>query len=546
MEALRSIKIFTRLVSAFLLCATITLGVGFLGYSGITKLKETINGIVGNNLVSLYNASNVRANALAYSRWLHAALLYKYANADSDKFDAALQSMSKNQQEIERLFKEYRQTPLADDERVAGDQFEKDWPVYVQGANKVIALATAGDLDGATQLFQQQVSPAFQTVNDELKVIVASNYRQSGETADAAAAASMSAYWILGIGVLIAFLAAIALGVIITRSITRPLSIAVRSAEEVAEGDLSKHIEISGRDEVSVLLSALDKMQKNLRTTVKEIGSAADQLASASEELNAVTEESSRGLTRQNDEIQQAATAVNEMTAAVDEVARNAAGASDASEQTSRSAVQGRDQVRRSVNSVGLMADEISNSTGKVEVLSTRVNEITKVLEVIRAIAEQTNLLALNAAIEAARAGEQGRGFAVVADEVRALAHRTQASTADIESMMQQVRSGAEEAVLAMNKSKELAVDTRAQSIEAGQALDRITEGVSIINEKNLVIASAAEEQAQVAREVDRNLVNIQDLSTQTVAGAHQTNASSAELSRLAASFGVLISRFKV
>ncbi|WP_371919083.1 methyl-accepting chemotaxis protein [Pseudomonas sp. 2822-15] len=287
-------------------------------------------------------------------------------------------------------------------------------------------------------------------------------------------------------------------------------------------------------------------MQNNLRTTVKEIGSAADQLASASEELNAVTEESSRGLTRQNDEIQQAATAVNEMTAAVDEVARNAAGAADASEKTSVSAMQGRDQVRRAVNSVGLMADEISNSTGKVEVLATRVREITKVLEVIRAIAEQTNLLALNAAIEAARAGEQGRGFAVVADEVRALAHRTQASTADIESMMTQVRSGADEAVLAMNKSRELAADTRTQSIEAGEALDRITDGVSIINEKNLVIASAAEEQAQVAREVDRNLVNIQDLSTQTAAGAHQTNASSSELSRLAASFGVLISRFKV
>ena len=546
MDALRNIKLSTRLVSAFLVCAFITLGVGILGYSGITTLRATINGIASNNIVSVYTTANARANAFAYSRGLHAALLYKYANADSAKFEAAVQSMSESQREVERLFKEYRQTPLADDERVAGDQFEKDWPAYVQVSNKVIALATVGDLDGAMQLFQQQVSPAFKADSDDLQVIVASNYRQSGEAASAADAASTSAYWILGIGVLIAFLAAITLGMIITRSITRPLSIAIRSAEEVADGDLSKHIEISGRDEVSVLLSALDKMQQNLRTTVTEIGSAADQLASASEELNAVTEESSRGLTRQNDEIQQAATAVNEMTAAVDEVARNAAGAADASEQTSLSAVQGRDQVRRSVNSVAAMADEISNSTGKVEVLATRVNEITKVLEVIRAIAEQTNLLALNAAIEAARAGEQGRGFAVVADEVRALAHRTQTSTADIESMMQQVRSGAEEAVLAMNKSKELAADTRAQSIEAGQALDRITEGVSIINEKNLVIASAAEEQAQVAREVDRNLVNIQDLSTQTAAGANQTNASSFELSRLATSFGVLIGRFKV
>jgi methyl-accepting chemotaxis protein len=191
------------------------------------------------------------------------------------------------------------------------------------------------------------------------------------------------------------------------------------------------------------------------------------------------------------------------------------------------------------------MADEITRSTEKVEVLATRVNEITTVLEVIQAIAEQTNLLALNAAIEAARAGEQGRGFAVVADEVRALAHRTQASTADIESMMQAVRTGAEEAVVAMGKSKTLALTTRAQAVEAGFALDRITEGVSLINEKNLVIASAAEQQAQVAREVDRNLTNIQDLSTQTATGAHQTSASSLELSRLATSFGVLVSKFK-
>jgi methyl-accepting chemotaxis protein len=545
MNALRNTKLSTRLISAFVACAIITLGVGLVAFSGITAQKESINDLVTNNVVSIYNTSNVRAEALAYSRDLHRGMLLKYAKSDPAKFDVALQSISGNQKEVERLFKEYRQTPLADDERVAGDQFEKDWPVYLQAADRVIAMMTAGDLDGAAQIFEQQATPAFKIINDELQIIIASNYRQGGETAGAANTATTRAYWALGIGVLVAFLAAIALGLIITRSITRPLSIAVRSAEDVADGDLSQSIQTSGRDEVGALLNALDKMQKNLRTTVKEIGSAADQLASASEELNAVTEESSRGLMRQNDEIQQAATAVNEMTAAVEEVARNAAGASETSEQTSRNVVEGRDQVRRAVNSVGAMADEISNSTGKVEVLATRINEITKVLEVIRSIAEQTNLLALNAAIEAARAGEQGRGFAVVADEVRALAHRTQASTADIESMMQQVRKGAEEAVLAMNKSKELAVDTRTQAVEAGQALDRITEGVSIINEKNLVIASAAEEQAQVAREVDRNLVNIQDLSVQTATGAHQTSASSLELSRLATSFGVLISRFK-
>jgi methyl-accepting chemotaxis protein len=545
MSVLRNSKLSTRLITAFVTCALITLGVGMVGQRGITTLKDNVDSIVGNSLVSVYKTSNARANAIAHYRDLYRALVLKYTKAEPAKYEATLQSMAANQKEVEQLFNEYRQTPLADDERAAGDQFVKDWPVYLQVSSRMVTLTSAGDLDGASQLFEQQVVPAYNAINDELKIMVASNNRQSGEVADDANTALSQAYWNLGIGVGLAFIAAIALGVLITRSIVRPLALAVRSAEQVAAGDLSQPIATGAKDELGILMTALHIMQGNLKTTIKEIGSAADQLASASEELNAVTEESSRGLARQNDEIQQAATAVNEMTAAVEEVARNANGASEASEQTSRSAVEGRDQVRKAVNSVSAMADEITQSTGKVEVLATRVSEINKILEVIRAIADQTNLLALNAAIEAARAGEQGRGFAVVADEVRALAHRTQASTSDIEAMMGQVRSGTEEAVQAMGKSKELAVETRTQAVEAGLALDRITEGVSIINERNLVIASAAEEQAQVAREVDRNLVNIQDLSTQTATGAHQTNAASSELSRLAASFGVLVGKFK-
>ncbi|AKS04664.1 chemotaxis protein [Pseudomonas trivialis] len=546
MTVLRNTKLSTRLIASFVTCAIITLGVGLMGYVGITTLHERLNGITKNNLVSVYKTSNARANTVAHYRDLHRALLFKYSRAESRKYDAAVQSMSDNQAEVEQLFKEYRQTPLSKDERDVGDQFEKDWPVYIQAANRVLALASSGDLDAAARLFEETVAPAYTAVNDELKVIVASNNRQSGESAENAAVAATNAYWQLGVGVVVAFLAAIALGLIITRSITRPLSAALRSATWVAQGDLSHRIEVSGKDEVAALLSALETMQTNLKATVAEIGSAADQLASASEELNMVTEESSRGLTRQNDEIQQAATAVNEMTAAVEEVARNATGAAEASELTSRSVIEGRNQVKSAVSSVNTMTEVITDSTKKVEVLAVRINEISKVLEVIRSIAEQTNLLALNAAIEAARAGEQGRGFAVVADEVRALAHRTQASTSDIESMMQQVRTGAEEAVSAMGRSKDLAIETRIQAVEAGSALDRITEGVSLINEKNMVIASAAEEQAHVAREVDRNLVNIQDLSTQTATGAHQTSASSSELSRLAVSFGVLIGKFKM
>ena len=546
MSILRNTRLSQRLLMAFVACALITLAVGLTGRSGMGTLSDNLHGIASNNLVSIYKTSNARANSVAHYRDLHRAVLLKYMEADRAKYSEAVASMKDNQMEVEQLFKEYRQLPQEEDERLASEQFEKAWPAYIQGSNQMITLLDSGDLSGASRLLEQQVAPTYTTVNDALKAIVASNNEQSGEAAKEAEANSSKANLTLVCGVVIAFLAAIGLGLVITRSITRPLADAVNSANRVAEGDLSSPLPSAGNDEIGSLLEALGIMQANLKATVQNIADAADQLASASEELNAVTDESSRGLIRQNDEIQQAATAVTEMTAAVEEVARNAASTSQASEQTSRSAAQGRDEVRNAVASVSSMADEIAQSTGKVEVLASRVEEISKTLEVIRAIAEQTNLLALNAAIEAARAGEQGRGFAVVADEVRALAHRTQASTADIENMMNLMRAGAEEAVTAMAKSKTLASTTRAQAVQAGEALDKITEGVSIINEKNLVIASAAEEQAQVAREVDRNLSTIQELSSQTATGAHQTNASSAELSKLAASFNVLVAKFKI
>ncbi|WP_416338838.1 methyl-accepting chemotaxis protein [Pseudomonas syringae] len=287
-------------------------------------------------------------------------------------------------------------------------------------------------------------------------------------------------------------------------------------------------------------------MQENLAGTVRQIADAAGQLSSAAEELTAVTDDSARGLVTQNSEIQQAATAVTEMSAAVEEVARNAVSTSMISSQTADDALKGQQQVQQAVAGIDNVTVVITDSTKLVETLASQIHDITKVLDVIRGIAEQTNLLALNAAIEAARAGEQGRGFAVVADEVRALAHRTQASTGEIEVMISRVRDGADEAVTAMGKSRSLAISTQSLATEAGIALQRISEGVHRINEQNQVIASAAEEQAQVAREIDRNLVNIQDLSVQTAAGANQTSASSLELSRLATSFNKLIAHFKL
>src|SRR5690606_15803375 len=190
--------------------------------------------------------------------------------------------------------------------------------------------------------------------------------------------------------------------------------------------------------------------------------------------------------------------------------------------------------------------EDVTATAGEVEQLAQQIRNISQVLDVIRAIAEQTNLLALNAAIEAARAGEAGRGFAVVADEVRALAHRTQQSTQEIEQMIGGIQQGTERAVSSMQQSTGRATSTLTLAQAAGQALDEIARAISAINERNLVIASASEEQAQVAREVDRNLVNIRDLSLQTSAGASQTSAASQDLSRLAVNLNNLVTRFRL
>jgi methyl-accepting chemotaxis protein len=546
MSWLNDAKLSTKLISAFALCAFITLGVGVLGSRGVSELSQSLKSVFSNNLISVSNTAQTKTKAVGQSRDLYRLYVAFSSEASQSVKDEFLASLSANQLASEKVFAEYRKSPLADDERAAGDKMQRDWPVYQAMVQKYVGLLKAGDLVNARALLFGDLQTTYRIVMDELTVMVDSNDRQISEGAAAAQQLETSAQTSLYIGIALAFIAAFALGLFISRLISRPIATAVASAQSIASGDLTQTIVSTGGDEAGQLLSALSAMQGSLKGTIQQISSASDQLASAAEELTAVTDSGSRGLVRQNDEIQQAATAVTEMTAAVEEVARNAVSTSEASRATSLQATSGRDKARDAVTAINHATVEIASSTTMVEDLALQVRDIGKVLDVIRGIAEQTNLLALNAAIEAARAGEQGRGFAVVADEVRALAARTQASTGEIEGMINSVQTSADLAVRSMGKSQALVTDTQSLAQETGQALELIADGISQINDRNMVIASASEQQANVAREVDRNLVNIQDLSTQTAAGAHQTNASTQELSGLAVSFNTLVSRFRL
>nr|WP_250548256.1 methyl-accepting chemotaxis protein [Pseudomonas hormoni] len=331
-----------------------------------------------------------------------------------------------------------------------------------------------------------------------------------------------------------------------TRSLIWPLASALAVAERIADNDFSQPVASDGQDEPGRLLAALATMQANLRRTMAHLGDSSNQLASMSEEMTAVTEDALHGIQRQNDQIILAATAINQMSAAVEEVAQNASQASDAAQASRQSAESGRQRVEQTVSVISDLRASVQTTASEIDGLAVTVQNISGVLDVIRAIADQTNLLALNAAIEPARAGEAGLGFAVVADEVRALAHRTQQSTTEIEQMVEAIQAGSGKAVGAMGQCRQQAQTSQQVAEAAGQALATIIASVMQINERNITIASATEEQAQVAREVDRNLTSIRDLASQSAAGANQTAAASAELSQVAVDLNQVLQRFNL
>ncbi|NBF01918.1 HAMP domain-containing protein [Pseudomonas sp. Fl5BN2] len=540
--SLRNMNIAPRAFLGFAMIGGLMLILGVFALNQMSKIRGAAEDITLSSVPSIksldeFTQLTLRLRVLSYRLLV---------NREPDVQQKTIELLEMRNQQIRSAQTTYEKLITSPAEKSAYDQYIQLLGQYRQIEERMKTLSRSNQVDELRNLLNTDLLNNSEAMNTVLNRLLEINTQQTIDTNQKAAVQYSSAFNLVVTLLVLATGLTLLFAWLLTRSITQPIANALSAAEEIAEGNLTRPIKVDGSDEAGRLLQAMAKMQEKLRDTLQHISGSATQLASAAEELNCVTEESARGLTQQNNEIEQAATAVNEMTSAVEEVARNAVSTSEASKNATTSAGDGRDLVQETVSAIERMSSDVQSTASLIGDLANESRDIGKVLDVIRGLADQTNLLALNAAIEAARAGEAGRGFAVVADEVRALAHRTQQSTSEIERMIGSIQSGTEHAVDSMRNSTERAESTLNIARGAGLSLDTINSAIIEINERNLVIASAAEEQAQVAREVDRNLVNIRDLSVQSATGANQTSAASNELSRLAVDLNSMVARFSL
>ncbi|TMN71515.1 methyl-accepting chemotaxis protein [Pseudoalteromonas sp. S1727] len=538
---IRNIRIGFRTLLAFGISAFITLAIGVFSIIQLSNLNTTTDVLTLHRIPAILTVADLRRDVL-----LTQVVINELSDAKSVEQLERLKKMitdlitsyDESEKRMSMLSKSKESIRIYNEVKRLHDDLIHTLPI-------LYSHLKIGEMDRFISYREQAVVPIARELRRALNDFSDFQSMRASQNNDDATKTYELSNQLVVTSTITGLIVAIFLASLYSKSLIVPLRRSVDIAKKIANGDLSQDFSDNHKDEAAEMLSALSLMQNQLRDALSRIADSSHQLASTSEELSAVTNQSSQVVVQQNDQIGLAATAVSQLTAAIEEVAKTASATSSSSSIVSDKTQEGKIRVTETIQIIELLKSDIQSSETSVIELSEKIKNITSVLDVIRAIADQTNLLALNAAIEAARAGENGRGFAVVADEVRALAHRTQESTKDIESMISSVSIETQKTVDSMSKSNQLATSTLAVANDTGKAFEEILMLVIEINSQSATIASAAEEQATVAKEVDNNLLQIRDLSLQTSVGTDQTTASSAELARLAEHLNELVLKFK-
>lgn len=539
MQLLSQITIKTRLITLTLTSIVLLLASGMLGLQGMYQTKASLHDIYSNGMVHSARMNQVIVLLNQIQSQMLLTLQHDPANAFATMHEHTpqlhLDALEKDITQIETLWQELAASDVNPSERLAMESFAGTLQQLRTGAwRQFLSAVTRADYHAANGLILGEIRDLLRSANKAAEALLGMQMQEAkGDYQLAEAHYTQTVTWLVAI-LLLASITSVGLSWITNNGIAAAVSQLDRAAAALAAGDLTARIDYRGRDELRHVADSFNQVGDAFRRTVISVRDAVTQVAAAAEQTEVVSNQTLRGIDSQRQETEQVATAMNEMNATVHDVARNAASTADAAHAADASANLGRNVVQTTAQTIDKLAHEVRNASGVITALQRESELIGGVLDVIRGIAEQTNLLALNAAIEAARAGEQGRGFAVVADEVRTLASRTQASTREIQDMISRLQTGAGEAVRAMQAGSAQANSGVEQAAEAGRALDAITAAVDRITDMSTQIASAVEEQSAVTEEINRNIINISNVAVQTFEGAEQNASAASELSRLA------------
>ncbi|MBL0545797.1 methyl-accepting chemotaxis protein [Aeromonas jandaei] len=544
----KNMSIGQKLSAGFAILALLVLGLAWFSISQLAKLYGDTETITTNLLPSTRYASQMHV-AILDARRSELSQVIAGLNKDAQEVSERTLTFNKAKQAFDTAAQKYGAMPFTtDEEKQTYEQLLSAGAKYFSVHEELVNAFAAGDLDKVRSLRKNETRAALEEagakslrlreINNE---IAEQMTKGVADLYDSARTMSIVVSLItLGFVVVIAWL--------LTGQIRNPVMALLEQTRRVSAGDLTSRIDMQqfNNDELGTLAKGFGEMQTNLRTLVSEVSGSVVQLSSAAEEISSVASQSANNMHAQQHELNQLATAMNEMQATVQEVSRNTSDAASAATSASETAELGAKTVNDSIQRIERVASAIESTAVVIRQLGDDSRNIGMVLEVIRGIAEQTNLLALNAAIEAARAGEQGRGFAVVADEVRTLAKRTQDSTSQINNIIAELQQRAEQAGSTMQQSQDLMNTTVATAREAGESISQISGSVSSISHMNIQIATATEEQGAVSEELNRNVVNISHASEEVASGATQMAQACNELNHLATQLQEMVRRFRV
>ncbi|MFM4982263.1 methyl-accepting chemotaxis protein [Aeromonas veronii] len=544
----KNMSIGQKLSAGFAILALLVLGLAWFSISQLAKLYGDTETITDNLLPSTRYASQMHV-AILDARRSELAQVIGGLNKDDQEVSDRTLTFNKAKQEFEQAAQKYGALPFTTgEEKQVYEQVVAAGAKYFAVHEQLLSAFAAGDLERVRSLRKNETRVALEEVGAKSFRLREINNEIAAQMTKDVEALYSSARTMSVIVSLVTLGFVVAIAWLLTGQIRNPVMALLEQTRRVSSGDLTSRIDMQqfNNDELGTLAKGFGEMQTNLRTLVSEVSGSVVQLSSAAEEISSVASQSANNMNAQQHELNQLATAMNEMQATVQEVSRNTSDAASAATSASETAEIGAQTVNDSILRIERVAGAIESTAVVIRQLGDDSRNIGMVLEVIRGIAEQTNLLALNAAIEAARAGEQGRGFAVVADEVRTLAKRTQDSTSQINTIIAELQQRAEQAGSTMQQSQELMSTTVATAREAGESISQISGSVSSISHMNIQIATATEEQGAVSEELNRNVVNISHASEEVAAGATQMAQACNELNHLATQLQDMVRRFRV